>query len=359
VLAARLRLPVSLVSGPVPLRPGTIFVGPPDRDIEVVGEAEAGSVRVGSASMPSIDRLLASAARIYADQLIGVMLSGTGIDGLAGAQAVKAYGGAVIAQDRGVSEYSGIPPGIVDIVADLAAIGPLLGDLVDGQYALTPSGEATDLRLFLDHVREQSGVDFHAYKRPTVERRLRRRMAAVGATSLAAYRRYVDRHPEELQQLVSAFLIKVTNFFRDPELFSHLRERVLPDLINHARTQGGELRVWSAGCATGEEAYSVAMLVADLLGDELENQPVRIFATDVAPDAVDFARRGVYPVTAIADVPADLVDRYFDRLDGAYEISKSVRALVVFGEHDLGRRAPFPRIDLVLCRNVLIYFTAD
>jgi two-component system CheB/CheR fusion protein len=243
----RARLPVSLVSGQVPLQPGTIFVGPPDRDIEVVGEAEAGSVRVGSASMPSIDRLLASAARIYADQLVGVILTGAGIHGLAGAQAVKAYGGTVIAQDHGVSEHPGVPPGIVDIVADLPAIGPLLSDLVDGQYALTPNGEPNELRLFLDRVREQSGVDFHAYKRPTVERRLRRRMAAVGVTSLTAYWRYVDRHPEEVQQLVSAFLIKVTNFFRDPELFDHLREQVLPGLISHARAHGGELRIWSAG----------------------------------------------------------------------------------------------------------------
>ena len=189
-------------------------------------------------------------------------------------------------------------------------------------------------------------------------RRLQRRMAAVGAATLPDYRRYMERHPEELQRLVASFLIKVTEFFRDPELFTYLRDRVLPGLISEARERG-ELRIWSAGCATGEEAYTLAMLVSDLLGEDAEELPVRIFATDIASDAVEFARRGIYTQAALEGLPPDLVERHFTPVDGAFEVRKPVRSLVVFGEHDLGNRAPFPRIDLVLCRNVLIYFTPE
>lgn len=150
----------------------------------------------------------------------------------------------------------------------------------------------------------------------------------------------------------------MTEFFRDPEFFTYLREQVLPGLIAEARERG-DLRIWSAGCATGEEAYSLAILVAEELGDDLETLPVRIFATDVAAEAVDFARHGVYPPAVLAGLPREIVERYFTPIDNGYEVRKAIRALVIFGEHDLGHRAPFPRIDLVLCRNVLIYFTPE
>jgi two-component system CheB/CheR fusion protein len=362
VLSGKTEMPVEVIAGDTPLQSGHIYVGHSDQDIEIVSEQHFGIARIGDASAPSVDRTMATAARVFTDQMIGVLLNGIGLDGLAGAQAIKAYAGTVILQDRSASTFTTttitFPPTAIDIAADLDAIAPLLTDLLGGFVSLDSGEETGELRYFLERIREQSGIDFRAYKRPTIERRLRRRMAAVGVPSLKGYWRYVDRHPEELQQLISSFLIKVTHFFRDPELFDHLREQVLPYLIAQSREHDRELRIWSAGCATGEEAYSVAIIVADLLGDELDQLPVRIFATDIASDAVDFARHGVYPSAALEAVPADLVEQNFNRLDGAYEISQAVRALVVFGEHDLGRRAPFPRIDLVLCRNVLIYFTS-
>ncbi len=363
VLAARLETPVVVVQDEQLLRPGTIYVGPTGLGIEIARTHDSAVARPVPSSLPSIDRVMSTGARALADQLIAVILHGTGIDGVAGAQAVKAYGGTVVVQSRGTGQFfeataMGLPA-TMDIVADLEAIGSLLGDLLAGDHALTTNDESKELSQFLDRIRDQTGIDFSAYKRATIERRLRRRMAAVRTSTFTAYRRFVDRNPEELQHLVSAFLIKVTDFFRDPDLFAYLRERVLPGLLDQARSRDGELRIWSAGCATGEEAYSVAMLVADLLGDDLNRLPVRIFATDVAVDAVDFARRGTYPPSALADVPPELLDRYFVPVDGSYEVGKAVRSLLVFGEHDLGRRAPFPRINLVLCRNVLIYFTPD
>src|SRR5262245_38220417 len=184
-------------------------------------------------------------------------------------------------------------------------------------------------------------------------------MVATDTRHLAEYMRYLQRHPDEYQRLASSFLIKVTGFFRDADLFDQLRRRVLPELLAEARNRDNELRLWSAGCATGEEAYSLAILIADALGDDLERFTVRVFATDLDADAIAVARRGVCPAAALVDAPQRLVEEYFSEADGEYTIRKRVRALTVFGQHDLGQRAPFPRIDLALCRNVLIYFTPE
>lgn len=362
ILANRSNLPVREASGYEALLPGTVYVVPADRDVEIsdhhIGLRQDGVSR----SHPSVDLLMGTAARVFGDTLTGVILSGAGSDGTAGAQAIKAYGGTVIVQDPRTARFAGmpasVPASVVDVMADLGRIGPVLVKLYQGSGVSLEVDDDGELRSFLQSIRDQTRLDFSAYKLPTIERRLQRRMVAVGTASLADYRTFIDRHPEEMQRLIASFLIKVTRFFRDPELFAHLRDNVLPGLIEEAR-QRGELRIWSAGCATGEEAYTLAMLVLDALGDDIDTFPIRIFATDVAPDAVEFARHGLYPQSAVADLPADLVERHFAQRDGAYEVRKRVRSLVVFGEHDLSRRAPFPRIDLVLCRNVLIYFAPE
>jgi two-component system CheB/CheR fusion protein len=364
VLAARTPLAVHTVDDRAPLQPGVVYLPPAGRDLEVTAREVVLRLPAGGSPKPSIDRLLSSAAHVYGDNLISVVLTGSGSDGALGAQAVKAHGGAVIIQNPETAKFPdmplAVPPSAVDIVADIDAIAPLVVDLLSGDVAVPAADEAgdDDLRAFLGRVRERTGLDFDAYKRPTIARRLQRRMAAAGAATLADYRRYVERHPEELQLLVATFLIKVTDFFRDPEFFAYLRDQVLPGLIEDAR-QRGELRLWSAGCATGEEPYSLAMLVADLLADGADDLPVRLFATDVATEALDFARRGVYPEAALDGLPRDLRDRHFAPTAGVWEVRPPIRGMVVFGEHDLANRAPFPRIDLVLCRNVLIYFTPE
>src|ERR671910_878655 len=364
ILSSRSVLPVRTVSGDVPLEPGIVYVIASDRDVEITDHALTVTAQTSAtpSPSPSVDLLLATAARTFSDELVAVILTGTGSDGATGAQAVKAHGGTVIVQNPDTASYPGMPLAVpssaIDIVADLEAIGPLLGDLVSGAYSVPAASDDEDLHAFLDHVRERTGLDFSSYKRATIVRRLQRRMAAAGAATLPDYRRYMERHPEELQRLVASFLIKVTEFFRDPELFAYLRDRVLPGLVSEAKERG-ELRIWSAGCATGEEAYTLAMLVSDLLREDAEELLVRFFATDIASDAVEFARRGIYTQAALQGLPSDLVERHFTPVDGAFEVRKQIRSLVVFGEHDLGNRAPFPRIDLVFCRNVLIYFTPE
>ncbi len=356
-------LPVRSVAGDTLLEDGVIYVVPANRDVEVTDHEVRPHDEGAGRPKPSVDLLFRSAAEAFGEELIAVILTGTGSDGADGARVVKEHGGTVIIQNPQTASHPGMPlslaPSIVDISADLPAIGPLIHDILTGAYTPPPPEQDRQMHMLLEQLRQRSGIDFAQYRQTTIQRRLQRRMADTGATGIETYLRYLQRHPEEYERLVSTFLIKVTDFFRDTELFDYLRETVLPELIAQARQQGNDLRFWSAGCATGEEAYSLAILVAELLGEELSDFRIRIFATDVDGAAVAFARHGVYPSSSLAEVPPQLVERYFTPLDGAYEIQKTVRSLLVFGQHDLAQRAPFPHTSLVLCRNVLIYFTPE
>ena len=363
ILARRSVLPVRAVEDWAQLTPGVIFVVPANRHVEIEHDTLRLTADGRDAHKPSVDRLFRSAAQAYDERLIAVVLTGLESDGSAGAQVVKAAGGTVIIQNPHTARFPSMPaslaPAIVDIVADLEQIGPLLHDLVTGAYLPSRADQDRTLRTFLDQVRAQSGIDFTSYKMPTIQRSLQRRVAAMKMQRLAEYIHYVEHHPEEYQRLINSFLIKVTEFFRDPELYAYLRKGVIPQLIAEARSRGNELRIWSAGCATGEEAYSIAILVAEALGDQLDRFTVRIFATDLDAGAITVARRGVYPAAALVGMPADLLERYFTPINNMYEIKKKLRMMTVFGQHDLARRPPFPRIDLCICRNVLIYFTAE
>lgn len=362
ILARRTPLLVRTVVDHEVLRAGVVFVVPADRHVEITDHAM--SLRPGTpGSKPSVDRLFSSAASAFGEQLIAIVLSGTGSDGSLGARVVHEAGGTVIIQNPATAHFPGMPrslaPSTVDVVADLEDIGTLLQAIVAGTYTPAQPGDERELRALLADLRERRGVDFSSYRRSTILRRLQRRMGATSFDALAGYRRFLLENPDEEERLVSSLLIKVTDFFRDPKLFTYLRERTLPALINAARARGGELRFWSAGCATGEEAYSIAILVSEVLGAEPSGIPVRVFATDLDGSAISFARRGVYPAKSLASLPPELVARYFTEVDGEYEVSKALRDLIVFGEHALGQRPPFPQTDLVLCRNVLMYFMPE
>jgi two-component system, chemotaxis family, CheB/CheR fusion protein len=363
ILASHSTLQVRSVATEEQLQSGIVYVVPADKHVEITAHKVRVKQQGSKRPKPSVDHLLSTAAAAFGERLIAVILTGTGSDGAAGAHAVKAAGGMVIIQNPATAAYPGMPaslaPTTVDIVADLERIGPLLYDLLVGVHVPQWRNKSAKLDTLLDQVREHSGIDFSHYKRPTMERRLQRRFVATGVATLDDYLRFLQGHPDEYGRLITAFLIKVTEFFRDADLFTALRTQVMPEIIAYARNHGNELRLWSAGCATGEEAYSLAMLVDEALGDELSRFNVQIFATDLDEEAIAFARRGVYSSASVAGLPADVLIRYFTRLDGTYEVTKSLRGKVTFGQHDLGQRPPFPRIDLVLCRNVLIYFTTE
>jgi two-component system, chemotaxis family, CheB/CheR fusion protein len=366
ILARRSTLPVRTVTDHDTLKPGVVYVIPADRHVNVTDHEIDLRVDSQGRPKPSVDLLMRSSAEVFGERLIAVVLTGTGSDGAEGARAVRQGGGTVIIQDPETAEFGGMPgslaPNTVDIIAELERIGPILGELLAGTDV--PEGRAREdeersLARFLDSLKHRYGVDFTSYKTPTILRRLKRRMVATGTETIEAYSSYLGDNPEEIRQLVNTLLIKVTEFFRDPELFEYLRREVLPGLLEEARREDRQLRIWSAGCATGEEAYTLAIVVSELLGSEAALSDVRIFATDVDEEAVDFARHGVYPESALAGLTEEQTEHYFIGDDGHYEVKKPVRGMIVFGEHDLARRSPFPRIDLVVSRNVLIYFTQE
>ncbi len=324
-------------------------------------EVSEGRISVRTDGEPAVERFVESAAEAYGERLILVLLSGSGTAAVEAAIAVGNNDGTLIVEKPRSGQRPvppALPPTSIDVFSEPENVGEVLAELV--REDVTIEGEEAKLvETLLDRIRDRHGIDFTSYKLPTIRRRLDRRMAAVGAGRLADYLHYLGSHPEEYQRLISSFLIKVTDFFRDQALFDHIRDRILPDLVRGARAHGHEIRIWSAGCATGEEAYSIAILVAEVLGDERKDFNVRIFATDVDADAIAFARQGVYPATSLRKLPRAMIQRYFLPRDGEFELNKTIRGLVVFGQHDLAERAPFPRVDMIVCRNVLIYFTEE
>ena len=361
ILARHATLPVREVEEREALEDGVIFVVPSNCLVELShGDLRLRAAKPGAVA-PSIDVLFESAANAFGSGLIAVILTGSGSDGSAGAWHVKKAGGAVVIENPATAMFpsmpSSIPPSLVDATADLDSIGSVLTELLSADNPPAEGHDHEELRELLDRIHERSGIDFGSYKPATILRRLRGRMNATSRSTLTTYAALLESDPEEYARLVNSLLIKVTEFFRDPKLFDYLREHVLPELIEEARRDRREIRFWSAGCSTGEEAYSLAIILAEALGEAAAWPDIRIFGTDIDRDAIAFARRGIYPANALKSLPSILRDRYFVKSDGHFEVAKRLRTLMVFGEHDLAERAPFPRIDLLLCRNVLIYFS--
>src|SRR6266571_5298456 len=365
ILKRRTKLPVEVVNTSSALEPGKIYVVPSNRNVTINSHRVEVREDHNRRPHPSVDMLLSSAAGAFGDRLIAVILTGSGSDGAAGAVDVKNAGGTVIVQDPQTARYPSmplaLPPTLVDFEVAIERIGPLLYDLLKKGESLPQPEEKSDdvLRSILEQVSRQANIDFRPYKSTTILRRISRRMAVTHCSTMHDYLDYLKANPQEVGELVKAFLINVTQFFRDSNAFTYLKSEILPKLIARGLERDHTLRVWAAGCATGEEAYSLAMLIIELLGPELSQWSIKIFATDVDEAAINFARRGLYSENLLRDVPADFKDHYFERVDHGYRISKMLRQMIIFGQQDLSRSAPFPRIDLVLCRNVLIYFTPE
>lgn len=363
ILERRSKLPVVTVLERTPLERGKVYVVPSNQHVVI----QDGSVQLendhGNRPRPSVDLLLTTAAQSYGERLFAVILTGSGSDGAAGAVEVKAAGGTVIIQNPATAAHpsmpQALPPTVVDHVEELDQIGSLLTHLLKppplSNHVVSEDAFGQIIRFVAHH----SSIDFRQYKPSTILRRISRRMAYRHTRSLAEYRDYLETHPAEVVDLVSSLLIKVTEFFRDREAYERLRHDVFPSIVESGRERGNVIRLWSAGCASGEEAYSLAFLAADMLGPELAKWNVKVFATDLDDSAIAFARRGLYPNNTLVNMPAEYRDRFFDPFDGGSRVSKAVRQMVIFGQQDLSRGVPFPRIDLVVCRNLLIYFKPD
>jgi two-component system, chemotaxis family, CheB/CheR fusion protein len=214
------------------------------------------------------------------------------------------------------------------------------------------------VEALLDYVKGTRGFDFTAYKRSSLMRRIQKRLQAVAIDSYEAYQTYLEAHPEEFGLLFNTILINVTSFFRDPEAWTFLSSHIVPRVISSGRSDAA-IRVWSSGCASGEEAYTLAIILAEQLGVEQFRRRVKIYASDVDEDALMQARHATYTATQVQDVPAELLSKYFERVDDRYLFHKDVRRSIIFGRHDLVQDAPISRVNLLVCRNTLMYFTRD
>jgi two-component system CheB/CheR fusion protein len=349
-----------------PLRPDVIAICPPNHDVVVEGQKlklSAPSPRFGPS--PSIDRLFESIAEHWGERGVAVVLSGTGADGSQGVRAVRAAGGLTLAQSPQSAKFDAMPRAAVslggaELVLDPAAISKRLAELVAAGDAWTgenlPVSEPLRLDAVTRQLRHATGIDFSQYKDSTLRRQLQRRMAIRQVGSLEAYLPLLVGEAEEAQALVQNLLVTVTEFFRDPPAFDALAELLRAYLDQRGSAE--RLRVWVPGCATGKELYSIAMVVSEVLGHPAElAKRLKIFGTDLDEASLTIARRATYPITAAQAIPEDLRQRFVIDRGQEMEICEELRNCAVFARHDVGADPPFPNLDLISCRNTLIYFT--
>jgi two-component system CheB/CheR fusion protein len=363
------RMPVSEAKDGVVVRPNHVYIIPPNCDMAFLGGAlhllEPTALR--GLRLP-IDFFFRSLARDQRERAIGIVLSGTGSDGTLGVRAIKGEAGMIMAQVPTSTEYDGMPrsaidTGLVDYELPPAEMPARLityaahafGKAGVARPAPTPKAESALNKIFI-LLRDQTGHDFSQYKPSTIHRRIERRMIVHQIETMAGYVKYVQQTPAEVEALFRDLLIGVTNFFRDPQAFQVIEEQVIPKLLS-GRPASGVIRVWSPGCSTGEEAYSFAILLAERQESMKQSFKVQIFATDIDTRAIATARAGLYPANIAADISPERLARFFAaESDGsAYRINKGIRDMLIFSEQNVIRQPPFSKIDLISCRNLLIY----
>jgi two-component system, chemotaxis family, CheB/CheR fusion protein len=380
VLQTSTTMPVTQVQETVALEPAHVYVIPPNQALEVRdGELRLIPMTRNEERRAPVDMFFRTLADAYGPYAAAVVLSGTGPNGSSGLKRVKEYGGLTAAQDPKEAEYGDMPrnsiaTGLVDYVVPVTQIpGRILSYFdrldsddtritdpppphVDSAAAVTTAGlrAAQDWRDILAMLRVRTGQDFSNYKPATLRRRVERRLNVRGLTSLSDYARLLREHPEEPTALMKELLISVTNFFRDPASFATIEKRIVPNLFKR-KSGGDQVRVWSAGCATGEEAYSLAMLLAEHATPLVDGPSIQVFATDLDASAVAHAREGLYSESEVADVSPERLQRFFQRESGGYRVRRDLRETVLFAHHNVIRDPPFSHLDLIACRNLLIY----
>ena len=372
LLAKATEMPVSQVTDATPVEPDHVYVIPPNVDMII----SKGILRLTPRSetrgyhMP-IDRFLRSLAEDQRSNAIGVILSGTASDGTLGLAAIKAEEGITFAQDEKSAKFDGMPQsaiaaGCVDFVLPPDAIGRELARIRSHPYLASSSSSRTaalvpdddpELKNILHLLRTAKEVDFSDYKPATIKRRILRRMALHQIGTLKEYVEFLRHHPTEVEVLHEDLLIKVTSFFRDPAAFEALRIEVFPSILKH-RSLEEPLRIWVPGCSTGEETYSQAIALLEFLGNSRAETPVQLFGTDLSQGSIEKARAGIYPESIAADVTPERLRRFFAKVEGGYRINKTIRDMCVFARQNLLQDPPFSRIDVISCRNVLIYLGA-
>lgn len=373
LLASHTRMTVSQVVDGEALQPDHLHIIPPGAYLSVEnGHLHLSEPEERHGARLPFDFLLRSLAQAHARRTACIILSGTGADGSEGARALKASGGFIIAQDPDEAEYDGMPrnavlTGIVDCIVKVTRIPAALMKHRDGQdqgpTPATPphdSGSADGLAAIIDLLRQRTSHDFSLYKQGTLRRRIERRIMMGSGTKhdMAGYLAMLEADPAEAELLAKDLLINVTSFFRDAKVFDYLAKTTIPQLIrDHGLDQ--PLRIWIAGCSSGEETYSLAMLLREEITASKRNVKLQIFASDVDADAVALAREGLYPETIAAEVSPERLARFFSKEQNGYKVAPELRTHVVFTVQDVLSDPPFSRIDLISCRNLLIYLGTE
>ena len=366
------RMAVQEVTDGMVVQPNCAYIIPPGYDMALLhGSLQLLKSSAARGQRLPIDFFFRSLAQDQRERAIGIILSGTGTDGTLGLRAIKGENGLVLAQNPESSEFDGMPrsaiaTGLVDYVmppAEMPAKLIAYAAHLTGRprLAAVPADLADHaLKKIFILLRTQTGHDFSLYKPSTIHRRIERRMALHQIDRLESYVAFLDQNPDEVEALFRDLLINVTRFFRDPEAFAVLQKEIVPSLFEH-RPPGTPLRLWVVGCSTGEEAYSLAILLAEHIEKLQRTTPVQLFATDIDRRAIAVARAGIYPASISADVSPARLARFFtlDADGTVYRISKSIRDMLVFSEQDVTKDPPFSRLDFISCRNLLIYLTPE
>ena len=372
LIQRRTRMAVHEVNDGMVVQPNCVYIIPPAHDMALLnGRLQLLKPSAARGHRLPIDFFFSSLAQDQHERAIGIILSGTGTDGTLGVRAIKGENGLILAQNPESAEFDGMPrsaiaTGLVDYVmppAEMPAKLIAYTAHLAGRRLLDlapPTETGNSLRKIFLQLRTQTGHDFSLYKPSTIHRRIERRMALHQIDQLDDYVAYLSKSPEEVESLFHDLLINVTRFFRDPEAFAVLEKQVMVRLFED-RPPGSPLRLWVVGCSTGEEAYSLAILLTERMETLKRSHPIQLFATDIDRRAIATARVGVYPASISADVSPERLARFFtpDPDGSVYRINKSIRDMLVFSEHDVIKDPPFSKLDLISCRNLLIYLTPE
>ena len=347
--------------------PNHVYLIPPGKDLSIYqGKLYLQGQNSKNHINLAIDSFFRSLAADKGKYAIAVVLSGAGSDGTLGIRAVKEAGGMVMVQDTQTAKFDSMPQssiatGLVDFVLPPERMAEALEEFLKHPYITNQAriepevGQGKTMSKILATLRASTGVDFSAYKENTIIRRLERRVSVKRLTSLEEYLPYFLESEEEQNTLYKELLIGVTSFFRDEEAFEYIRNNVLPCL----RPLDGHLRIWTAACSTGEEAYSLAMLIFEYMRQNDISWEVKIFATDIDKHALSLAAQGYYPDSVVSDIDSELLSRYFEKCEGGYHVTAEIRKALIFSEHNVLRDPPFSKLDMISCRNLFIYLKPD
>ena len=368
LVAKETAMPVMEVSDGLAVQPNHVYVIPPNASMTISGRALQIAPREESRGLHmSIDHFMRSLASEEGSGAIGVILSGSGSDGTLGVGEIQAQGGVTFAQEPESAKYGSMPrnaiaAGSVDYVLPPKGIARELARIARHPYAAGGTadgeeysdGDEAKLHTIFQLLRRNTGVDFTHYRKTTILRRIERRMMMHKIDQLNEYVKYVHLHPGEINSLYQDILINVTSFFRNPRVFEALKTEVFPTILSNRLTEA-PIRVWTPGCSSGEETYSIAIALLEFLGDRSHQIPLQFFGTDVSESSIAKARKGIYPENIQGDVSAERLRRFFTKAESGYGITKSIRDVCIFAQHNLLSDPPFSQMDLICCRNVLIY----